>query len=374
MGDDDSGFAVEIQLRWPPFDSDTVIPSALPLATERFRLTEETESPCDVMIGQDDDFHIVRKVVKCNSGLSGCRDWRTESSRVPNRIQRSRTGWFIVPNKIHRLSRKLIPFAVIGIIASLAIHAFEPALVDWGIVDGSFAGSVRLGLLDYPILLLIFLPFFFFPIAMRFGASIWDFRRTRRFRKSLPQSPTIEIMGKATTSNPVSTRIKLNHAPDDWVSAKTRIQVGLLNPRRPMLLHAFGRKEGKQNPPGISTPLSIHQYADAELGSGFGESTPLQGPDTQRLFMSPLPVLSRGEMVDLPLEGAELNLPLPDGDWPGSEYHPLFATHWEILIKIEREMDGPLIFVEHLIMEHDGGACIIEKMPVQSGRSEFANV
>ena len=56
-----------------------------------------------------------------------------------------------LPSKLHRQSRRLIPFAVVGIIASLAIHSFEPALVNWGIVDKSFAGSVRLGMLEYPI-------------------------------------------------------------------------------------------------------------------------------------------------------------------------------------------------------------------------------
>jgi hypothetical protein len=64
---------------------------------------------------------------------------------------------------------------------------------------------------------------------------------------------------------------------------------------------------------------------------------------------------------------------MPDGDWPGSEYHPLFATHWEVLLRIERERDGPLIFVQPLLMRHDGTACIIDEMPVQSGRSELAD-
>ena len=373
MGDIDSGHAVEIRLRWPPFDPDTVIATELPIATECFRLTEETETPCEVEIGDESGFHIHRRIIRLSSGLSQCRDWVTLTNRIPGRVERERKGWYLSPSKMHRKSRRLIPFAVIGIIASLAIHAFEPALVNWGWVEGSFAGSVRVGLLDYPVLLLIFLPVFFIPIMMRLLASVWDFRRTRKFRSDLPADPTIIVQNDDNTSEKVTAKFEFPEIQDDWISAEARIQVGLLNPRRPMLLHALGRKDGQQNPPGISTPLSIRQYAISELGTGFGESTPLEGPDTKRLFLSPLPVQCRGPSSEIPLLGDTVALTLPEGDWPGSEYHPLFATHWEVMIRIEREQNGPLLFVNPLIMKHDGRACHIAQMPTQSGRSEMAD-
>jgi len=373
MGDIDSGHAVEIRLRWPPFDPDTVIATELPIATECFRLTEETETPCEVEIGDESGFHIHRRIIRLSSGLSQCRDWVTLTNRIPGRVERERKGWYLSPSKMHRKSRRLIPFAVIGIIASLAIHAFEPALVNWGWVEGSFAGSVRVGLLDYPVLLLIFLPVFFIPIMMRLLASVWDFRRTRKFRSDLPADPTIIVQNDDNTSEKVTAKFEFPEIQDDWISAEARIQVGLLNPRRPMLLHALGRKDGQQNPPGISTPLSIRQYAISELGTGFGESTPLEGPDTKRLFLSPLPVQCRGPSSEIPLLGDTVNLTLPEGDWPGSEYHPLFATHWEVMIRIEREQNGPLLFVNPLIMKHDGRPCHIAQMPTQSGRSEMAD-
>ena len=373
MSDEESGHAVEIQLRWPPFDPDTVVAQALPLATERFRLTENSETPCEIQIGSKKGFHVKRHITQVKSGLESCLDWQTQTDRIPRRIERARTGWFLTPNPTHLLSRRLIKFAVIGIIASLAVHAFEPALVESGLVEGSFAGSVRLGLLDYPVLLLIFLPIFFIPIAMRVVASVWDFRRTRRFRANAPASPELNMAEEIWTRSALELQVNFPEVLPDWASVSARVQVGLLNPRRSMLLHAHGRKEGSQNPPGVSTPLMIRQYAEAELGIGFGESTPLQGPDAERLFLSPLPVLSRGGMVTLSFEGESTSLPMPDGDWPGSEYHPLFATHWEVLLRIERERDGPLIFVQPLLMRHDGTACIIDEMPVQSGRSELAD-
>ena len=362
---------VEISLRWPPFDPSTVHASELPLATEFFRLNDTT--PCNVIIGQESGFHIKRTVIKAKSEHVDCREWTALTERIPRRVERERSGWFLLPSKMHRQSRRLIPFAVIGIIASLAIHSFEPALVNWGIVDKSFAGSVRLGLLDYPILLLIFLPIFCIPIVMRLTASIWDFRRTRRFRTELPQHPGISIHSDNSTVSSLPAEISFPELRENWTAASAYVQVGLLNPRRPMLLHALGRKEGQQNPPGVSTPLSIRQYSNSELGTGFGESTPLEGPDTQRLFLSPHPVQQRGEVTSIPLEGGSVELPMPNGDWPGSEYHPLIAVHWEIIVRIQRERDGPLLFVKPLMLKHDGSDCIIEEMPTQSGRSELAD-
>ena len=75
--------------------------------------------------------------------------------------------------------------------------------------------------------------------------------------------------------------------------------------------------------------------------------------------------------IDVPFDGGEITLQLPDGNWPGSEYHPLFGSHWEILVHIEREGDGPLLFVEPIIMDHDDSLCDIPVMPILSGRSEY---
>tara|TARA_E500000081_G_scaffold134403_1_gene146740 strand:- start:165 stop:1289 length:1125 start_codon:yes stop_codon:yes gene_type:complete len=373
MDDADSGHVVELSIRFPPFEPNTVIASELPVAREYFSLKDNSIPPCTVRIGDETDFHIHRNIVKLSSDFPECREWVTLTNRIPRRVERERKGWFILPSKMHKRSRRLIPFAVIGIIASLAIHAFEPALVNWGWVDGSFAGSVRLGLLDYPVLLLIFLPIFFIPIMMRLSASVWDFRRTRKFRTDLPNNPIFGVENDDCTAEKILVRIDFPEVREDWISAKARVDVGLLNPRRPMLLHALGRKDGLQNPPGISTPLSIRKHANSELGTGFGESTPLEGPDAERLFLSPLPVRCNGRSSAISLEGETASLKLPTGGWPGSEYHPLFAVHWEVIVRIERDGNGPLLFVHPLIMKHDGSPCNVQVMPTQSGRSEMAD-
>ncbi len=373
MGEANTNQIVEVSLRWPPFDPETVRASGLPVGQEVFRITKNSEIPCNFNIGQESGFHLKRAVIQARGDHSNAREWKTLTERIPRRVERERSGWFLVPSKLHRQSRRLIPFAVVGIIATLAIHSFEPALVNWGIVDESFAGSVRLGLLDYPILLLLFLPIFFVPIMMRLGASIWDFRRTRKFRTELPKSPIFSIEVQDSKASSLKVNVQFPELRKGWNTASAYVQVGLLNPRRPMLLHALGRKEGLQNPPGISTPLSIRQYSNSELGTGFGESTPLEGPDTKRLFLSPHPVQSHGESVEIPLDGGYVELPMPDGDWPGSEYHPLVAVHWEVVVRINRNQDGDLLFVHPLLIEHDGSDCVIETMPIGSGRSELAD-
>mgnify|MGYP001275203308 CR=1 FL=1 len=373
MGESNSNRIVEVSLRWPPFDPNTVRASELPIAREKFQIVGDSELPCNISIGNESGFHIHRKLTQSKIDLSDVREWKTLTERIPRRVERERSGWFLLPSKLHRQSRRLIPFAVVGIIASLAIHSFEPALVNWGLVDQSFAGSVRLGLLDYPILLLLFLPIFFIPIMMRLSASIWDFRRTRKFRTDSPQDPKISIGNQSCLESTAEISVEFPELREGWNAASAYIQVGLLNPRRPMLLHALGRKEGQQNPPGISTPLSIRQYAHSELGTGFGESTPLEGPDTKRLFLSPHSVQARGGVTEVPLEGGKVSLPMPDGNWPGSEYHPLIAVHWEVIIRIKRDHEGPLLFVKPLLMKHDGSDCIIDEMPTQSGRSELAD-
>tara|TARA_B100001996_G_C18638537_1_gene584671 strand:- start:117 stop:1238 length:1122 start_codon:yes stop_codon:yes gene_type:complete len=363
---------VEISFRWPTFDPETVNPSALPIGKKVFGLEGEVV-PCEFSIGRKSSFHISRKIVDLSEPLSDSEKWVTLTDRIPRRINRERRGWFLTPSRMHRISRKLIPYAVIGIITSLAIHAFEPGLVNSGIIDGSFAGSVRLGLLDYPVLLLIFLPVFFIPIVLRVAASVWDFQRTRIFRLDAPAPPSVDIEGGVASESKIQAAISFPDTRSNWVSAKARLNVGILNPRRRMLLNALGRVEGQQNPPGISTPLSIRQYAASELGTGYGESTPLEGPDTERLFLSPLQIQRPGDYVAVGFDGEELSLPMPEGNWPGSEYHPIFACHWELQLVVERENQGPLLFVHPLIIQGSQDACIIEDVMVRSGRIEMAD-
>ena len=230
---------VEISLRWPPFDPDTVRASQLPLAKEAFRIKDDI--PCNVHIGQESGFHIKRTVSRAKGDLSDYREWTTLTDRLPHRVERERSGWFLLPSKLHRQSRRLIPFAVVGIIASLAIHSFEPALVNWGIVDKSFAGSVRLGMLEYPILLLLFLPIFFFPIMLRLTASVWDFRRTRKFRTELPMGPEISTQSLDCTAPSLEIEIEFPELRDGWSAASAYVQVGLLNPNSIVQWYVHGR-------------------------------------------------------------------------------------------------------------------------------------
>ena len=85
---------------------------------------------------------------------------------IPKFISRSRSGWYVDPDPLHNLSRRLIFPTVTLVIISLFIHAIEPWLLDKQVISNSFAGSVSLGPLDYPRLLLYSFPLFLMPLIL----------------------------------------------------------------------------------------------------------------------------------------------------------------------------------------------------------------
>lgn len=361
---------VRLRVRWPPFDPETIEASEIEVG-EVWHDLDGAAAPVDICIGDADGYHIHREVRPEVAGE--VEPWHPSVYEVPKRIRRARSGWFIAPSAIHRTARRLIEWAVVGIILSIAVHAFEPALVSLGILSGSIAGSVRIGMLDYPTLLLLFFPFFCIPIVVRVAANVWDFRRTRTFLSNQPDMVAVESL-RTAAGKPFELTISLPEAGADWAAVSARINVGLLHPRRPALLAAYGREEGRQNPPGISTPLLLGNSPQSELGVGVGEGTPLEGPDAERLFLSPLPVQISGapSELDLSPDAQTVEFTLPEGDWPGTRYAPLLAVHWELEIRVERAgKEGPLTWIEPLNVAHTNGSCTIPQMPVQSGRAEL---
>ena len=114
------------------------------------------------------------------------------------------------------------------------------------------------------------------------------------------------------------------------------------------------------------------------MGTGVGERTPLEGPDKERLFLSPLPVQEMGSAVEFPIEdarngGIDIHLPLPDGEWPGSEYSSLLSFHWEVVTMVEIEDDFPLKWVLPIQVLHDGSPRRMDILQIQSGRAEMVS-
>ena len=374
---DHTARTVRLRLRWPPFDSESVVARELPIALADYRLSKSTVTPCELSMGGDDSFLIERTLLDTASN-SETPEWTEPSLTVPTQLRAHRSGWFLTPNRGHRLARQMIGVAVIGIILALIIHAFEPVLVNAGIMSESYAGSIRIGLLDYPMLLLIFFPVFCIPILMRIGSNIVDFRRTRKFLDAPPPVLSMDVEGSPDTKAPITVNIQFPRDSARWTAAKARVQVGMTTPSREILLHAMGREGGNQNPPGFSTPLPRMTSQEDVMGTGVGERTPLEGPDKERLFLSPLPVQEIGTAVEVSIEeamngGANLNLPLPDGEWPGSEYSTLLSFHWEVVIIVEIENDYPLKWVMPIQVMHDGSSRKMDVLPIQSSRAEMVS-
>ena len=75
--------------------------------------------------------------------------------------------------------------------------------------------SVRLGLLDYPLLATIVVPMMLIPILMRIGANFHDLRRQNSFLKETPPSPEIEIEPCSSDKNLVG-KISFQTIPEEW--------------------------------------------------------------------------------------------------------------------------------------------------------------
>ena len=366
---------VRLRLRWPPFDAESVNAKALPIAIAEYRLSNAKSAPCELQMGGEDSF-FVERILSDSIGSADSPRWIEPSKSAPPQLCSNRSGWFLTPNRGHRLARRMIGVAVVSIILALIIHAFEPVLVNAGIMSESYAGSIRIGLLDYPVLLLIFLPVFFIPILMRIGSNIVDYRRTRKFLAAPPPSLSIRVVGEPNTTDSVSVKIQFPKPIENWISAKAGVQVGMTTPSREVLLRAVGCDEGDQNPPGFSTSLPRIFLQEDMMGTGIGERTPLEGPDKERLFLAPLPVQGSGELVEISVEdacdaGTTVNLPLPVGQWPGSEYSSLLSFHWEVVVIVEIEGDLPLKWVKPIQVSHDGSARSMAELPVQLSRAEM---
>ena len=134
-------------IRYPPFELEHVNPTNIPISKATIdnfgmRVTNFT-------IGSEDDWFVQwtgqdeqdAELLKLECEI-------TDSP--PRFLTDTRVGWFIRPDRLHNISRKLIIPTVTLLILSLFVHAIEPGLVEQGIIGETIAGSISIGPLDYP--------------------------------------------------------------------------------------------------------------------------------------------------------------------------------------------------------------------------------
>ena len=104
-------------------------------------------------------------------------------------------------------------------------------------------------------------------------------------------------------------------------------------------------------------------------GTGAGEDAPMQRQGVKGgLFLRPMRVMQSGGKVEY--SENEMVLDVPQNSWPGTTINPLVRIHWEIIIQIERENQGPLLWVEPLRVKHSSKHVEQKTLLVNDGRTE----
>lgn len=373
---------LEVQhlVKYPPFEAHRVVASQLPISRNNEVLAEDVDidQAIDIIansipsfkIGEKSDWLVERRylfdgnTIKHETFEHGAKD----QSEWPLVVDKQRRGWYLTPNPIHATSRKFINGVVYILLISLLYLFIEPILAMSGI-PGIGTGTVRIGLLDYPLLALIVGPLFFVPLAMRVAANFSDLRRQRLFLKNPPLNPIIEIVGQAVADQDLQLKVKFPNQQDDWRSISISWRVGALPPARDAIFSALNRTIDGQPPPGLTTKLPHHWESGLDDGTGAGEDAPMQRQEVMGgLFLRPMRVMQSGGKADYSED--VISLSNPALEWPGTTISPLVKIHWELIIQIERANSGPLLWVEPLRVIHSSQHVEQKELMVNDGRTE----
>ena len=153
------------RIRYPPFELGHMEPSAVPIS--EIEVEVDGKNVTNFKIGSEDDWFV--EWSDCNEEDSKRLQLHCEIEfKTPAFLTRTRLGWFITPDPLHNISRRLILPTVLLLIVSLFVHAIEPGLVDLGLIGGFIAGSVTIGPLEYPRLLFYTFPLFLLPLPVSY--------------------------------------------------------------------------------------------------------------------------------------------------------------------------------------------------------------
>ena len=328
-------------------------------------LESENQPPPSFRIGSDDDWMVEWRGCKSDDHEMPVITCEVSHEPFPF-LMRTRNGWYIEPDPLHKMARRLIRPTVILLIVALLAHSMEPGLVSLGLISESFAGSYRIGPLDYPKLLLVAFPIFMIPIVFRMIANLRDIGRQNAYIASPIESPRMALA--VNGSKVRASRITM---PIDMMAVRGRLQVGIAVPERSKVLESLQRSEGEQPSPGMSTKLPERRITSGEeLGTGVGEATPMPVAHPRVLLLEPMRVHDPGDWVDLSEGGSEVLFEGPANQWPGSVYSALIAIHWEIVIEAIRDDGTKMKWVNQVIIPPRTGLEYIPKLPVRSGRTE----
>ena len=359
------------RIRYPPFEHSDMIPNEIPVI--EVILESENKPPPAFKIGDEEEWFVEwRKVNEGDKKLKLIQG-QVSQETFPF-LMRTRNGWYIDPDPMHYKARKMIVPAVIILISTLFMRAVTPALSGINIISpllDTLNYSIRIGELDYPLFLFVAFPIFISPMIFRMIANMRDIKRQNNLIKNPIDSPDIEI---DRGENQIE--ISINKTPKNLEIIRGRLQVGIAVPERKMILESQGKKEGDQTIPGMSTALPARRIASGEeLGTGVGESIPMNVADRRVMMLEPMRVLEPGKWVELSdrEDEVKINLQGPDELWPGSIYSGLIAVHWELIIDFLKNDGTRMKWVRPIIMDDYHHKIEIKHLPIRSGRLELSN-
>lgn len=373
---------LEVQhlVKYPPFEAHRLVASELPISRKCETLCEDidlqraielvTKSIPSFKIGEKSGWLVERRYLfEGNTIKNEVYDHGIiDDSEWPIIVAKQRRGWYLTPHPVHATARKFINGVVYILLISLLYLFIEPILSFIGI-PGIGTGTVRIGLLDYPLLVLIVGPLFFIPLILRVGANFSDLRRQKLFLQNPPPNPEIEIIGEAVADQDLKIKVIFESNQDNWNSISVCWRVGALPPARDAIFSALNRTVDGQPPPGLTTKLPHHWEVGLDDGTGAGEDAPMQRQEVAGgLFLRPMRVMQFGGKVEY--NENEMVLENPKNTWPGTTISPLVKIHWEIIIQIERENEGPLLWVEPLRVKHSSKHVEQKTLIVNDGRTE----
>ena len=354
-------------IRYPPFELEHMNPRDIPIS--KAAIDNYSMSVTSFTIGSEDDWFVQwREGEEEDAELLELECEITDSP--PRFLTETRVGWYVRPDRLHNISRKLIIPTVTLLILSLFLHAIEPGLVEQGIIDETIAGSISIGPLDYPRLLFYTFPLFILPLVFRTIANFRDFNRQKEITESPYEAP--EVIVKAERG---SIDIEVRKSVMDLQLIRSRAQVGVAMPERSSVLATLKRQEGGQPSPGMSTKLPEKRLASGdEIGTGVGESIPMQLSSKKSVILEPLRIMEKGDWTETIDYSTEFTLKMPSDQWPGTVYSSLIAIHWEVVLEFLESNGRRIFWVLPLIMPQSKEPTQILRAPVISGRAELSEL
>lgn len=369
------------RIRYPPFEASRWDPETLPVAVKRYEIGqyESRKSACKAVqeqppsfrLGLDDGWLIERSFVYDDEVLDAEMDSpHLESGSYVQAVKKQRQGWYLIPNPVHNILRQFINGVVIVLLSCLFYLFISPVLMALNVPVYGLE-TVRWGLLDYPALAVFVVPLIFAPLFIRVMANLLELQRQNQFLKRDLKTPAIDFFHTSVANKPLELSVNFPEWEPSWNHVDAILRVGVLPPSRETLLETLHRNPQRQPPPGLSTELPHHWEVGLDDGTAGGEDAPMELKEVKGgLYLRPMRIMVQGKPQRW-VEGERLKLDPPEPTWPGSVHSDLLRVHWEIILRIDRQRGGALLWVQPLKVAHDPKSAPLEVLPLHDGRSEL---